>query len=548
MYNKLLRLYHTVKPLRFEQIFYRLWYRFFPLLKLTPSLKLTTSNTWAWSALEVVKPSFISHKEVVFLNKQACIENNADWNDDSHEKLWLYNLHYFDDLNAVDSLSRKSIQYSFVKRWIGENPPLIGNGWEPYPISLRLVNLIKWYQRAGINDQSIIDSIALQAKALSKQLEYHILGNHLFANAKALVFVGCFLDGKEGRDYLSLGLKLLDREIPEQFLEDGGHFELSPMYHSILLWDLLDLINLSQISKEPLLLHRLESWRSYATKALLWLDVMIHNDDEVSFFNDATIGVAASPIELKNYAESLGLMTLENNNRYVLLNDSGYTRIQNPDYSLWFDHGEVGPSYLPGHAHADTLSFELSVGSDRFFVNSGTSLYGLSEERHRQRGTAAHNTVTINEADSSEVWGGFRVARRAHVSDYKAGITDDTVTISAKHDGYSRLKGVGFHSRKITASSNSIFINDTLTGKYTSAFAVVHVHPDIKLNVLSDMCMELVSKSGNLITFSSPVSIRMQSSSYHPAFGISVANKKLLMPISNGSLEVKMEVKKGVNS
>ena len=46
-------------------------------------------------------------------------------------------------------------------------------------------------------------------------------------------------------------------------------------------------------------------------------------------------------------------------------------------------------------------------------MNSGTSEYGLGEERQRQRGTAAHNTVVIDGENSSEVWAGFRVARRA---------------------------------------------------------------------------------------------------------------------------------------
>ena len=544
----ILRVFHTVKPLKFRQVFYRVKYALFSLSQLETKCLDVTSCDWLWSGKEFNEPSFLSNNKVFFLNLKADIASPKSWNNSAFEKLWLYNLHYFDDLNAIGSASRKETHFNLMKRWIEENPAVKGNGWEPYPLSLRLVNWVKWYQRAEIDDSFIIESIALQAQALSKQLEYHILGNHLFANAKALVFVGCFLEGELGSKYLKLGLKLLDREIPEQFLGDGGHFELSPMYHSILVWDLLDLINLSQISKENFLLSRLSSWRSYAIKALAWLEVMTHNDGEVSFFNDATIGIAASPIELKNYAESLGLMTVDNNNRYVLLKDSGYTRIQNAGYSLWFDHGEVGPSYLPGHAHADTLSFELSVGSDRFFVNSGTSLYGLSEERHRQRGTAAHNTVIVNETDSSEVWGGFRVARRAHVSDYNAVLTDDTVTISAKHDGYSRLKGVGFHARKITASQNSIYIKDTLTDGYTSAYSVIHVHPDIKVNVLSDTCIELVSRTGNLITFTSPMPVKLEPSSYHPAFGISVPNKKLVIPVHNGSLEVLIEIKKGFKS
>ena len=60
------------------------------------------------------------------------------------------------------------------------------------------------------------------------------------------------------------------------------------------------------------------------------------------------------------------------------------------------DIGNVGPDYIPGHAHADTLSFEMSVFDMRFIVNSGTSVYGLGAERLRQRGTAAHSTVVID--------------------------------------------------------------------------------------------------------------------------------------------------------
>ncbi len=548
MLIKTLRLYHTVRPLRFEQIFYRLRYRLFPLLKLSPSLGSYLARTWVWSGLEVVKPSFISKNEVEFLNQQSCITNKSVWNDASYEKLWLYNLHYFDDLNAVDSLSRKFFQYTLVKRWILENPPVVGNGWEPYPISLRLINWIKWYQRTGINDQTIIDSIALQAKALSKQLEYHILGNHLFANAKALVFVGCFLEGKEGDDYLRLGLKLLNREIPEQFLDDGGHFELSPMYHSILLWDLLDLINLAKISGQPLLLNKLEDWNTRAVSALRWLDVMTHTDREISFFNDATIGIAAPPSEIKKYALTLGLASTYVNEFYTPLLSTGYSRIKNSKYCLLSDHGAVGPSYLPGHAHADTLSFELSVGNDRFFVNSGTSLYGLSNERHRQRGTEAHNTVIVDGADSSEVWGGFRVARRANVTVCNIDILDDSVSISAQHDGYLRFNSGVIHRRTIKASENLISIDDNVSGSFKVAYSVFHIHPDITIDIESNTKLKLTSKSGEIVTFHATSPIKIKSSSYHPGFGISVSNKKLVIPLLNGVLNVSIELEEGLVS
>jgi uncharacterized heparinase superfamily protein len=91
-----------------------------------------------------------------------------------------------------------------------------------------------------------LDSLAVQVRWLRRRLEWHLLSNHLFANAKALMFGGAFFDGPEAGDWREGGLRILAREVPEQVLPDGGHFERSPMYHAILLEDMLDLLNLSR--------------------------------------------------------------------------------------------------------------------------------------------------------------------------------------------------------------------------------------------------------------------------------------------------------------
>ncbi len=179
----------------------------------------------------------------------------AGWNDPRVEKLWLYNLHYFDDLMTADAPSRAHWHQALVSQWIAENPPGRGIGWEPYPTSLRIVNWIKW-AIAGwsggerrLNDAAM-HSLATQARWLSNRLEYHLLGNHLLANAKAVVFAGLFFGGSEGNEWLRKGIGLLDRQASEQILADGGHFELSPMYHALVLEDLLDVTNLLVLYSE----------------------------------------------------------------------------------------------------------------------------------------------------------------------------------------------------------------------------------------------------------------------------------------------------------
>ena len=102
----------------------------------------------------------------------------------------------------------------------------------------------------------------------------------------------------------------------------------------------------------------------------------------------------------------------------------------------------VGPDYIPGHAHADTLSFELSLGRERVFVNSGISEYGLTESRLYQRKTRAHNTVEVDNKDSSQVWSGFRVANRARVVERYCELNiNKSIFLRGSHDGYKSLFG-----------------------------------------------------------------------------------------------------------
>ncbi len=537
--SKYSRLFHTLKYLKFKQIYYRALYKFKSAK--VKSVEIFGNRSWSWHGPSLCEQSIFNETRVRFLNEDGEIVDRDDWNSDQYSKLWLYNLHYFDDLSSVGAEVREQLHYKFVNRWIKENPPCLGNGWEPYPISLRLVNWVKWFSKKTTVDEHYLASMELQAQALIQQLEYHILGNHLFANGKALVFVGAFLNSMSSDEYLKKGLKILDFEVNEQFLNDGGHFELSPMYHSILLWDLLELIGLAQISQNLALAHRLSKWNAIAKKALSWLQGMIHKDGEVSFFNDAAIGIAHCPSDIFKYAEQLGLCWHQPHTPLHVQNASGYTTVEYENYSFIFDHAQVGPDYLPGHAHADTLSFELSVGDERIFVNSGTSLYGISDERLRQRQTAAHNTVEVCGQSSSEVWSGFRVARRAKATLEEATACQDYVRLTASHDGYKRLRPKVNHKRSITANANGLKIEDTLTEKVSAVFHL-HIHPDVTCARINSNVIQLKSKKGKKLTFKADSDIELLPSTYHPNFGVTIANNKIVIPFESGCLVTRIDV------
>jgi uncharacterized heparinase superfamily protein len=478
----------------------------------------------------------IAARKFVLLNREAEISSADDWNAPSIPKLWLYNLHYFDDLVAVNAASRSEWHADLIAQWIADNPRGHGTGWEPYPTSLRIVNWVKSAMADRPLDPDALASLAAQARWLKTRIEWHLMGNHLIANAKALVFSGLFFSGPEARTWLEAGMRLLRRELAEQIMIDGGHFERSPMYHALILEDVLDLLNLSVARDDPLMAEVSSKWRAIAGRMLGWLEAVTHPDGEISFFNDAAFGIAPQFAELADYAHRLGVTSSKVGVRTKVLGETGYIRVEQGPAVALLDVGPVGPDYQPGHAHADTLSFELSLFGSRVLVNSGTSLYEVGGERSRQRGTAAHNTVVVDDQDSSEVWSAFRVGRRAKPFDLSVREMDGTVEVACAHDGYRRLRGDVVHRRQWQLSDSGLEIGDTLTGRYRKAQAIFLLHPSVRvLNCEADMAHLAVN--GRTITMiTEGGTLHAVPSTWHPEFGCSLPTTRLEIEFERSQL------------
>ncbi|WP_180114392.1 heparinase II/III family protein [Acinetobacter sp. YH12063] len=537
---KILKLIHTVKYLKFVQLYYRLHYLFLkPQVKAYPSLVSLRSKSKLWNNIVFKPVSMHSPNSFNFLNHKGELNKAEDWNNAQQEKLWLYNLHYFDDLNAEDALLRQAWHVQLMNKWIDENPYPSGNGWEPYPNSLRIVNWIKWSLQGKPLDQAQLNSLALQAEHLSKTVEWHILANHLFANAKALIFAGLYFDTHESKKWLELGLKIYSKEIDEQVLDDGANFELTPMYHAIFLEDLLDIYQVAQIYKKLDLIHA-QHLQNKIVKMLNWLSLMSHPDGEISFFNDATFGIASCYEKLSKYAEKLGIAVSDSNLDDCYLKPSGYLVVQRPAYKFIMDVAEVGPSYQPGHAHADTLSFELSINDARFIVNSGISQYGLGKERLLQRGTATHNTVEIDGQNSSEIWSGFRVARR--VSPQVESIDQKGNQIHELVASYKSLKGVT-HRRSVAFSEHKISLIDQITGQFHQAISYLYFHPDVQIQQVSSN--EYQCKLANTTVYlhlDGQIDSQLLNTSWHPEFGKSIDNLCLKIFLKSGECKTSITI------
>lgn len=519
---KPMRLWHTLRWLRPVQFYGRLWFRLYrPRPDLQPAPPRRTPMHGQWIACARA-PSMLGSDRFRFLSVERQLADPGDWNRADWPKLWLYNAHYFDDLTADDAGQRSGWHRMLLTRWVAENPPGRGNGWEPYPTSLRIVNWCKWGLAGNALPEGAGYSLAVQARWLRGRLEHHLLGNHLWANAKALVFAGALFDGEEATRWRDAGLRLLRRELREQVLPDGGHFERSPMYHAILTEDVLDLLQLAQRFPALFAQADVQAWREAALRMLRWLRVMTHPDGGIALFNDAALGIAPTLAVLHAYAGQLGvvadaapLAVLES------LQPSGYVRMAAGDALLLADVAPIGPDYLPGHAHADTLSFELSLRDQRILVNGGTSTYQNDAERLRQRGTAAHNTVVVDGQDSSDVWSAFRVARRARVHDLDYASEGETLRLSAWHDGYHRLPGKVTHRRAWQLRADGLRVTDMLDGGFESAEARYLFAPGATLR------WQIQGGEG-----------RLEAANWHPRFGESISTQVLVVCFTETSCSV----------
>lgn len=513
------RFWRTVRHLKWRQVVGRAWFLLArPYLNLSPAPELRCSEgQWVLPARR--EASITGPATFRFLGENSSLDEHG-WDNPDRAKLWRYNLHYFDDLNAKEARERKDWHRALIDRWIAENPPTAGSGWEPFPTSLRIVNWIKFALGGNALSYPGCHSLSAQARWLRKRLEWHLLGNHLFANAKALVFAGLFFKGKEADEWLAKGIDILLKQMPEQILADGAQFELSPMYHALALEDLLDLLNIARAFGHDDLVRECAS---PIPTMLEWLVDMSHPDGDVAFFNDTAIGIAPSNNELLRYAQSLGFAIKPPAGGLSHHVQSGYVRMECEAAVVIADLARVGPDYLPGHAHADTLSFEFSLDGKRFIVNSGTSVYGTGPERQRQRGTAAHSTLVLDGENSSEVWSGFRVGRRAKPFDVAARADETSLIAHGAHDGYTHLPGSPVHRRKWRLREGQLFIEDSVEGAGAHQLeAYFHLGPGI--SAVADTASGVVEVSdvetGRQAVFAVEGGlVEVIPSSWHPEFG-----------------------------
>lgn len=478
MISRVGTLLHTIRFIKPIQIIYQLKNRVVKIKSLQGYKNHGELNPGPLSLIPDLRNNKAASEDGTFnfLNLQTSFPQKIDWNYSDYGKLWNYNLQY------LDYIHQGNIPITIRISWIRSIYTSLNSGElmpEPYPASLRAMNIIRFFSE---NPSFIADCIDIQSDLyaelsyLDKHYEYHLLGNHLLENAFSMLMGGYYF---QNADWKERARRVLHKQLNEQILADGAHFELSPMYHRIILLRVLEAISYVDSRSE------LNSFlRAKAEKMLGWLTQMTFSNGDIPHFNDSADDIALSGEQLQNLAYSLNL-----ENKINKLSDSGYRRIREGKLEIIADVHGISPSYQPGHAHADHLSFALYSSGRPFIVDQGTSTYAISERRNWERSSVAHNTVTVKSMNQSEVWSGFRVGRRAKVN-----ILEDTKRLIKASVSYPGVT----HIRSFMVESSSLTIVDEVKAKH-SATLRFFLHPLVVIKQQSDS--EIFFESGEIIRF-----------------------------------------------
>jgi len=449
--------------------------------------------------------------------------------------LWLYNLHYFDYLWELD--------YPECRRgagdWIERHDLRRGRvGWQPYPVAMRLQNwcttFFARHRRETEADpefrERLWGSIWLQAGWLAEHLETHLLANHLLEDGVALALVGACFAGDDARRFKDVGLRVLTAEIPEQILEDGLHFELSPMYHLRATQALATLA----ASGDAELIRLVEQPLARMIEAL---ERLCHPDGQIALLNDSAFAIYNTPSTVAAFARQAlaGRAPARSDTSGPFeLAASGYfgsrTAGEAGEHYIVCDAGAIGPDYQPGHAHGDIFSFELSLDGRRVVVDCGNYDYENTAMRSHCRSTRAHNTLELDGQDQSEFWQAHRVGRRAVPRDVRHIAGPAGFRLSGRHDGYRTRPGSPHHAREFVWDDAGVLLvrDRILGGRSPAAVSRLHLHPDCRIDASTERSVTVRHPGGSFeVHFRGAGRLDVEDSWYCPEFGRKLPNRAL---------------------
>ncbi len=416
------------------------------------------------------------------------------WSDSSGSPVLRSAAHSFTwmrDLRALGTDAARLRARALVSEWI-TSPPPDAIAHRPDVVGARITAWLGHYDffAASADDgfrQRLMARLVSDARSLSAALPAEELDARALTALKGLIAAAVALPEHAG--FLTRALRFLPQEITRQMLPDGCHAERSPAAQLAALQDLTEIRALLQASQTqpPAALTGAIERMAPALRA------MRHGDGGLALFNGS-----------KEEGSTLIDLVLTQAGRAgrgpVSLLDGGFQRLQAGRSVLLVDCGAPPPEGVDRHAHAGTLSMELSVGRERLIVNCGAFPAGPNDWRDALRATAAHSTLVIADVSSSEVKR-EGLGRRPVTVEAQRQEANGAHWLETSHDGWKRLFGA-VHRRRlyVAESGEDVRGEDVIEASEPQPYTLrFHLHPDVTASLQQDgaaVLLRLRSGSG----------------------------------------------------
>ena len=425
-------------------------------------------------------------------------DDDPPWQREGADPLWLADLNSFEwlrDLRDCGDPNGAAVAVQLVDDWMAREWCWSPLTWRRDVLAARLVVWIRhydWLSEAadpGFGAR-FVQSLARQRTHLRRAARTNMVGHEAVAALKALIFADlAFLrDGKKFEKSLDHTLNRLARFVKRYVLHDGVVAERAPQVHVAVLRHLED-VRAALMSAD----------RRPPAELLAAIDRMApmlrffrHGDGALTLFNDSHESEAWLIDVVLTQSEARG-------KPLVSAPHTGFERMQAGRALLIFDSGVPEPKAADS-AFAGTLAFELGLGKERMIVNCGGGPADEPGWGAALRATAAHSTLTLAEANSTEIVFSPRGTRYKAAVRMVTGSRDEAegaIWIERSHDGYSGRFGF-LHQRKLylAAGGDDLRGEDALLPAPKSSarkrrkpqiFAVrFHLHPGVQATQLQD--------------------------------------------------------------
>ena len=148
-------------------------------------------------------------------------------------------------------------------------------------------------------DKKRVESLWVQICWLYKHPEKCHGGNHWLENLTTLVIACSQFDNQYSRKIYKKSIFLLEKELSNQILDDGGHEERSASYHLLILDRLVEMVGLFNLLQRKTLL----ACKQYQEN-IKWAYLVTLEDDQIPRFNDSCKDICSDIKIIKEFATS----------------------------------------------------------------------------------------------------------------------------------------------------------------------------------------------------------------------------------------------------